>query len=81
MGLALKLFEELTDAGESKERAGLIAQAFEALETRYPEFKEMATQGHVREAELRLHKEIKADSLVGHIAQIARCTWSGHLNT
>lgn len=59
MGVALKLYEQLTDAGEDKERARLIAEAFEVLETRYPEFKDMATQGHVRESELRLQKEIK----------------------
>ena len=59
MGVALKLYEQLTDAGEDKARARLIAEAFEALESRYPDFKDMATQGHVRESELRLQKEIK----------------------
>ena len=59
MSVALKLYEELTDAGENKDRARLIAEAFEKLEERYPEFREMATQGHVRESELRLQKEIK----------------------
>ena len=59
MGVALKLYEQLTDAGEDKDRARLIAEAFERLEERYPELKEVATQGHVRESELRLQKEIK----------------------
>lgn len=59
MGVALKLYEQLTDAGEDKERARLIAEAFDALKRRYPDFKDMATQGHVRESELRLQKEIK----------------------
>jgi hypothetical protein len=59
MGVALKLYEQLTDAGEDKGRARLIAEAFERLEERYPELKEVATQGHVRESELRLQKEIK----------------------
>ena len=59
MGVALKLYEQLTEAGEDKDRARLIAEAFERLEERYPELKEVATQGHVRESELRLQKEIK----------------------
>jgi hypothetical protein len=59
MGVALKLYEQLTDAGEDKNRARLIAEAFERLEERYPELKEVATQGHVRESELRLQKEIQ----------------------
>jgi len=63
MSIALKLYEQLTDAGEDKQRARLIAEAFEALETRYPDFKDMATQGHVRESELRLMKEIQATKL------------------
>ncbi|MFA7239611.1 MAG: hypothetical protein WC091_05810 [Sulfuricellaceae bacterium] len=59
MGVALKLYEQLTDAGEDKARARLIAEAFERLEERYPELKEVATQGHVRESELRLKLEIE----------------------
>lgn len=59
MGVALKLYEQLTDAGEDKARARLIAEAFEHLEERYPELKEVATQGHVRESELRLKLEIE----------------------
>ncbi|MDP2834181.1 MAG: DUF1640 domain-containing protein [Pseudomonadota bacterium] len=58
MGVALKLYEQLTEAGEDKERARLIAEAFEKLEERYPELRDMATQGHVRESELRLKIEI-----------------------
>lgn len=59
MGVALRLYEQLTEAGEDKERARLIAEAFEKLEERYPELKDMATQSHVREGELRLQKEIR----------------------
>lgn len=59
MGVALKLYEQLTDVGEDKERARLIAEAFDTLQRRYPDFKDMATQGHVRESELRLQKEIR----------------------
>ncbi|CAK0768656.1 DUF1640 domain-containing protein [Gammaproteobacteria bacterium] len=60
MGVALKLYEQLTDAGEDKTRAKLIAEAFEVFEARSPDFKEVATQGHVRESELRLQKEIQS---------------------
>ncbi len=59
MSVALQLYEQLTEAGEDKTRAKLIAGAFEQLEERYPNLKEIATQGHVRESELRLQKEIK----------------------
>lgn len=59
MGVALRLYEQLTEAGEDKERARLIAEAFEKQEERYPELKDMATQSHVREGELRLQKEIR----------------------
>lgn len=63
MGVALKLYEQLTDVGEDKERARLIAEAFDTLQRRYPDFKDMATQGHVRQSELRLQKEIHATKL------------------
>jgi len=59
MSVALRLYEQLTEAGEDKTRAMLIAEAFEQLEERYPQLKEVATQGHIRESELRLQKEIK----------------------
>ena len=59
MGIALKLYEQLTDAGEDKTRARMIAEAFEKIEERYPEIKELATQSHVRESELKLQKEIE----------------------
>ncbi|MBK1733661.1 DUF1640 domain-containing protein [Thiococcus pfennigii] len=36
-----------------------MAEAFERLEERYPHLPELATQGHVRESELRLQKEIE----------------------
>ncbi|QXP84218.1 hypothetical protein [Methylococcus sp. Mc7] len=59
MSVALRLYEQLTEAGEDKTRAKLIAEAFEHLEDRYPQLKDVATQGQVRETELRLQKEIK----------------------
>jgi len=63
MGAALKLYEELLDAGEDKRRAKLIAEAFEALEARYPDLRDVATHAHLRESELRLQREIEATRL------------------
>ena len=54
MSVALRLYEQLTEAGEDKTRAKLIAEAFEQFEERYPNLKDIATQGPVRESELRL---------------------------
>ena len=59
MGVALRLYEQLTDAGEDKQRAKVIADAIEQIEERMPDARDLATQGHVRESELRLQKEIK----------------------
>ncbi len=59
MSVALRLYEQLTEAGEDRTRAKAIANAFEQLEEYYPHLKEVATQSHVRESELRLQKEIK----------------------
>jgi hypothetical protein len=56
---SIRLYEQRTEAGEDKTRAKLIAEAFEHLEDRYPQLKDVATQGQVRETELRLQKEIK----------------------
>lgn len=60
MSVALKVFEQLTEAGEDRTRARVIAEAFEQLEERYPHLKDLATQGQVRETELRLQKEIES---------------------
>jgi len=59
MSVALRLYEQLTDAGEDKQRAKVIADAIEQIEERMPDGRDLATQGHVRESELRLQKEIK----------------------
>lgn len=56
---ALNLYDALTNAGEDKARAKLIAEAFGQLEERYPAVREIATQSNVRETELRLQKEIE----------------------
>jgi len=59
MSAALRLYEQLTEAKDDKTRARLIAEAFDELETRFPQLGDLATQGHVRESELRLQKEIE----------------------
>jgi hypothetical protein len=59
MSAALRLYEQLSEATDDKTRARLIAEAFDALEARFPQIGDLATQGHVRESELRLQKEIK----------------------
>jgi hypothetical protein len=59
MSAALELYAQLTEAPDEKTRARLIADAFDALEARFPHIGDLATQGHVRESELRLQKEIK----------------------
>jgi hypothetical protein len=59
MSSVVTLYEALTEAPDDQTRARVIAQAFESLEERFPRLSEMATQGHVRESELRLQKEIE----------------------
>jgi hypothetical protein len=59
MSVALSVFEQLTEAGEDRTRARVIAEAFERLEERYPQLKDVATQPQVRETELRLQKDIE----------------------
>ncbi|MBK1725082.1 DUF1640 domain-containing protein [Thiocystis violacea] len=56
---SVALYEALTTAPDDRTRARVIAEAFERLEERYPHLPDLATQGHVREAELRLQKEIE----------------------
>ena len=59
MSVALQLSQQLRDAPDDDSRAKIIAAGFEQLEERYPQLKDVATQGHLRETELRLLKEIK----------------------
>nr|MCU0735343.1 hypothetical protein [Methylotetracoccus sp.] len=46
-------------AQDDKSRARVIAAAFEPLEDRLPPLTDVATQGQLRETELRLQKEIE----------------------
>ena len=59
MALALQLYEQLTEAPDDKTRARLIAHAFEQMESRYPQIKDLTTQSQARETELRLIHEIE----------------------
>lgn len=59
MNSVVQLYEALTSAPDEKTRARLIAEAFERMEERYPHLPGLATQGHLRETELRLQKEIE----------------------
>ena len=57
MGYALKLYEAFREYGE--EKAKLLAEAFEEVEKRYPQLKEMVSRTDLSETELRLIKEIE----------------------
>jgi hypothetical protein len=59
MSAALDLYAKLTETTDDKERAHLIAAAFDALDARFPQISDLATQGHVRETELPVKKQIK----------------------
>ena len=57
MGYALKLYEAFREYGEDKAR--LIAEAFDELEKRYPQIREITTRTDLSETELKLTKEIE----------------------
>jgi chromosome segregation ATPase len=59
MGLALKLYEQLSEATDERTRFRLIADAIGELEDAWPRPGEVARSGDVRESELRLQKEIE----------------------
>lgn len=75
MSAALDLYARLTETSDEKERARLIAEAFDALEARFPRINDLATQGHVRESELRLQKEINELEVNLHKAIAAQRRW------
>lgn len=58
MTSVVQLYEALASAPDDRTRARVIAEAFERLEERYPHLPDLVTQGHLRETELRLLKEI-----------------------
>ncbi|MDZ7762155.1 MAG: hypothetical protein U5L00_18120 [Desulfovermiculus sp.] len=59
----IDLYDSLLAAEDERARARIIANAFERLEDRYPEIKDMVTASGLRETELRLQKEIEQTRL------------------
>jgi len=59
MGLALRLYEQLTETTDERVRLRLIADAIGQLEEGWPRAGEIARSGDVRESELRLQREIE----------------------
>jgi hypothetical protein len=59
MSSSVALYEALITAPDGRTRARVIAEAIERLEERYPHLPDLVTQGHLRETELRLQKEIE----------------------
>ena len=52
----IELYEKLSTATDDKTRARIIAEAFEALEERYPNLSDIATRQNLRETELRRYR-------------------------
>jgi len=65
---SVALYEARTNAPDDRARARVIAEAFERLKGRFPHLPELATQGHVRESELRLQKGI--EQVRAEVAQV-----------
>ncbi len=59
----INLYDSLLAAEDERARARIIAEAFESLEDRYPELRDLATASGMRESELRLQKEIEQTRL------------------
>ena len=56
---ALDLYDKLLNATDDKTRARVLAEAFDALEERFPNLAETATRRDLSETELRLTTEIE----------------------
>jgi len=61
--VALHLYEKLNEAPDDKARSKAIVEAFSELEERYPNLRDVVTQHHLSETELRLQKEIEQTRL------------------
>ncbi len=72
MTSSVALYEALTTAPDDRTRARVIAEAFERMEERYPHLRDLATQGHVRESELRLQREIEQVRAELHQSDISK---------
>ena len=77
MSSSVALYDALTSAPDDRARTRVIAEVFERLEERYPPLPDLATQGHVRESELRMQKELKLlDLKIEHVrAEIVTTKW------
>lgn len=53
MNVALRLYEQLTEAGEDLTNKRVIADALEHPQKRYPRLRELPTRRHIREGKLR----------------------------
>jgi hypothetical protein len=69
MSAALKLYTQLTEATDDKTRARLIADAFDALEARFPQITDLATQSHVRGCNNRLDSRANGHGALGVCAR------------
>ncbi len=74
MSIALKVYQGLTEETDEKVKAKLIADAFEELEQRYPEVKDLATGAQLTEKSLLLQKEIQ-NSKIEMMGKMERQTW------
>ena len=72
MSVALHLYQQLRDAPDDNSSAKAIADAFEQVEERYPNLKEVATQGQLRETEVRLTQAIHRQTywIIGSVGTI-----------
>jgi len=59
MSSAIDLYDALLNAESDRERARILANAFDALEERFPALGDLATRTDLSETELRLRKEIE----------------------
>lgn len=55
----IDLYDRLVNAPDERTRARVIAEAFEALETRYPHLPDLATRQHLSETGLKLVQDRK----------------------
>jgi len=59
----LDIYERLAQATDDRTRARIIAEAFGALEDRYPQLSDLATRTHLTETEYKLAKDIERTRL------------------
>jgi hypothetical protein len=60
---AIQLYDNLRHAANDDDKNRLIAEAFEELQSRYPDLEHVATKQNLSETELRLRKEIEGTRL------------------